>query len=194
MTQLKQSEYSIDAGEVVSFVDDAEVVPEKVRFILDADSSVTYECRYRGGEKVARTLEIVLKGKGASFTAKVSCVTHDKESFSLTTLQHHQASHTKSSVSVRGVSADCSRATVKSVVIIDEGIAAIDAQQVHKHILLDSGARAVSEPALEILSDDVKCSHGSAIKQIDERALFYLQSRGCTRADARQMIIDGFLR
>jgi Fe-S cluster assembly protein SufD len=68
-----------------------------------------------------------------------------------------------------------------------------DAQQVSRSLLLSSTAAADTKPELEILADDVKCSHGATIGDLDEEALFYLRARGVGEADARSLLIDAFI-
>ena len=68
-----------------------------------------------------------------------------------------------------------------------------DAQQVSRSLLLSSTAAADTKPELEILADDVKCSHGATIGDLDEEALFYLRARGVGEAEARKMLIDAFI-
>jgi Fe-S cluster assembly protein SufD len=68
-----------------------------------------------------------------------------------------------------------------------------DAQQVSRSLLLSSTAAADTKPELEILADDVKCSHGATIGDLDEEALFYLRARGVGETEARKMLIDAFI-
>jgi Fe-S cluster assembly protein SufD len=68
-----------------------------------------------------------------------------------------------------------------------------DAQQVSRNLLLSGTAGADTKPALEILADDVKCSHGATIGDLDEDALFYLRARGVSEPEARKMLIDAFI-
>ena len=68
-----------------------------------------------------------------------------------------------------------------------------DAHQVHKTLLLSDKARADTKPQLEIDADDVQCSHGAAIGQLDEDSLFYLRSRGISRSNAEKMLASGFV-
>jgi Fe-S cluster assembly protein SufD len=68
-----------------------------------------------------------------------------------------------------------------------------DAQQVSRSLLLSSTAAADTKPELEILADDVKCSHGATIGDLDEEALFYLRARGVSEAEARRLLIDAFI-
>ncbi|HVI91593.1 MAG TPA: SufD family Fe-S cluster assembly protein, partial [Dongiaceae bacterium] len=68
-----------------------------------------------------------------------------------------------------------------------------DAQQVSRSLLLSSTASADTKPALEILADDVKCSHGATIGDLDEDSLFYLRARGVGEPEARRMLIEAFI-
>ena len=68
-----------------------------------------------------------------------------------------------------------------------------DAQQVSRSLLLSPAAGADTKPELVILADDVKCSHGAAVGDLDEEALFYLLSRGFSKQDARATLIDAFV-
>jgi Fe-S cluster assembly protein SufD len=67
-----------------------------------------------------------------------------------------------------------------------------DGKQENNNLLLSDKARIDTKPQLEIFADDVKCTHGAAIGQLDEEALFYLQARGLTRKDARDLLIHAF--
>jgi Fe-S cluster assembly protein SufD len=68
-----------------------------------------------------------------------------------------------------------------------------DARQSSRNLLLSAAAAADTKPELEILADDVKCSHGATVGDLDRDALFYLQARGVDEADARAILIDAFL-
>ena len=68
-----------------------------------------------------------------------------------------------------------------------------DAQQISRSLLLSSTAAADTKPELEILADDVKCSHGATIGDLDEEALFYLRARGVGETEARKMLVDAFI-
>jgi Fe-S cluster assembly protein SufD len=67
-----------------------------------------------------------------------------------------------------------------------------DAHQLNKNLLLSPRANVDTKPELEILADDVKCSHGATVGDLDEEALFYLETRGIPAAEARRMLIEAF--
>jgi Fe-S cluster assembly protein SufD len=78
------------------------------------------------------------------------------------------------------------------MIYVAEGAQHIDGYQANRNLLLDPDARSDSIPGLEILNDDVRCTHGSTIGKIDEEQLFYLLSRGIPRPEAEQLVIHGF--
>jgi len=98
-----------------------------------------------------------------------------------------------------------SRQTVRSVlggravgsylgkVAVARGAQKSDAEQSVKAMLLDRGATANCKPELEIFADDVKCAHGASVGELDEAQLFYLESRGLPPADARALLLEGFV-
>jgi Fe-S cluster assembly protein SufD len=69
-----------------------------------------------------------------------------------------------------------------------------DARQTNKNLLLSEGAKVDTQPQLEILADDVQCSHGAAVGQLQEDALFYLRSRGIGEREAGRILAQGFAR
>ncbi len=88
---------------------------------------------------------------------------------------------------------DKSRGTFKGNIYVAEGAARTDASQSCRNLLASADARMVSEPQLEIYCDDVKCSHGATTGQLDERALFYMQTRGVPVEEARNMLTQAFM-
>lgn len=185
---------AVGPGESIEIQDDAARPEAHIELMLSHDAHAVYKGAFvvsSGGVK--RTVTIHCRGTGSTAAASITCFTAGSATFSLQTYQHHAACASLSTVRVQGVSADRSRASVESSIVIDERIAGIEARQVHRHLLLDEGARAVSVPALDILSDDVSCSHGAAITYLDPLQLFYLNARGYNHEEAREAIIKAFL-
>jgi len=109
------------------------------------------------------------------------------------TTQEHAAPNTFSDLAFRGVLAAGATAVWRGMIRVDPGAQGTDAFQESRNLLLSPDAHADSIPGLEIEADDVRCTHAAAIAQIDREQLFYLTSRGLDPADAKQMIIEGFL-
>jgi Fe-S cluster assembly protein SufD len=109
------------------------------------------------------------------------------------TLQEHAAPNTNSDLAFRGVLAAGSTAVWRGMIKVDPGAQQTDAFQESRNLLLSPEAHADAIPGLEILADDVRCTHAAAIAQIDKEQLFYLTSRGLDPAAAKTLIIEGFL-
>jgi len=109
------------------------------------------------------------------------------------TLQEHAAPNTNSDLAFRGVLAAGSTAVWRGMIKVDPGAQQTDAFQESRNLLLSPEAHADAIPGLEILADDVRCTHAAAIAQVDREQLFYLTSRGLGEAEAKTLIIEGFL-
>jgi Fe-S cluster assembly protein SufD len=109
------------------------------------------------------------------------------------TTQEHAAPNTNSDLAFRGVLAAKSTAVWRGMIKVDPGAQQTDAFQESRNLLLSPEAHADAIPGLEILADDVRCTHAAAIAQIDKDQLFYLTSRGLDPAEAKGLIIEGFL-
>jgi Fe-S cluster assembly protein SufD len=109
------------------------------------------------------------------------------------TTQEHAAPNTDSDLAFRGVLAAGATAVWRGMIKVDPGAQQTDAFQESRNLLLSPDAHADAIPGLEILADDVRCTHAAAIAQIDKEQLFYLTSRGIDPADAKSLIIEGFL-
>ncbi|HVO55494.1 MAG TPA: Fe-S cluster assembly protein SufD [Solirubrobacterales bacterium] len=109
------------------------------------------------------------------------------------TTQEHAAPNTNSDLAFRGVLAGGSTAVWRGMIKVDPGAQQTDAFQESRNLLLSPEAHADAIPGLEILADDVRCTHAAAIAQIDKEQLFYLTSRGLDEALAKSLVIEGFL-
>ena len=109
------------------------------------------------------------------------------------TTQEHAAPNTNSDLAFRGVLAAGSTAVWRGMIKVDPGAQQTDAFQESRNLLLSTEAHADAIPGLDILADDVRCTHAAAIAQIDKEQLFYLTSRGLDPAAAKSLIIEGFL-
>jgi Fe-S cluster assembly protein SufD len=109
------------------------------------------------------------------------------------TTQEHAAPNTNSDLAFRGVLAAGSTAVWRGMIKVDPGAQQTDAFQESRNLLLSPEAHADAIPGLEILADDVRCTHAAAIAQVDRDQLFYLTSRGLGEATAKSLIIEGFL-
>lgn len=106
----------------------------------------------------------------------------------------HAASHTRSEQSYRGIADDRGRGVFNGRIIVNAGVAKVDATQSSHNLLLSSEAEIDTKPELEIYADDLRCAHGATVGQLDEDALFYLRSRGVPAAEARALLTRGFVQ
>jgi Fe-S cluster assembly protein SufD len=105
----------------------------------------------------------------------------------------HVASHTQSKEIFKGLIDNKAHGVFNGKVVVHPNIKAVNAEQENHNLLLSNSAEIDSKPELEIYSDDVKCSHGATVGQLDEQALFYCQSRGIDLATAKQLLTQAFL-
>lgn len=108
------------------------------------------------------------------------------------TLQHHAAPHAHSDLLYKGALSDSARSVFRGLIRVSPGAQLTDAYQTNRNLLLSETSKATSLPNLEIQADDVRCSHGATIGQVDEGQLFYLMSRGLTRQQAERLLVFGF--
>lgn len=105
----------------------------------------------------------------------------------------HSGKHCTSRQVFKNALFDASRGGFSGRIIVDEGAVFTDADQSNRNLLLGDEARMTGAPQLEIYCDEVKCSHGATTGQLDERAIFYMQSRGIPREEARRMLTQTFM-
>ncbi|MER3457466.1 MAG: Fe-S cluster assembly protein SufD, partial [Chloroflexota bacterium] len=118
--------------------------------------------------------------------------TDDDQHLDHDTQQNHNAPHTTSDLLFKGALKDRSRSVWQGMIRVAPGAQRTDGYQANRNLVLSEGARADSIPGLEIMADDVRCTHGSTVGQIDEEHVFYLMSRGLTRREAERLIVEGF--
>jgi Fe-S cluster assembly protein SufD len=109
------------------------------------------------------------------------------------TNQEHAAPNTNSDLAFRGVLAAGATAVWRGMIKVDPGAQQTDAFQECRNLLLSTEAHADAIPGLEILADDVRCTHAAAVAQVDKEQLFYLTSRGLGEPEAKSLVIEGFL-
>jgi len=118
--------------------------------------------------------------------------TNGKQHLDHDTQQNHLAGNTTSDLLYKGALMDESRSVWQGMIYVAPGADGTDGYQANRNLILSKGARADSIPGLEILADDVRCTHGATVGKIDEDELFYLYSRGIPEKKARQLIVMGF--
>ena len=108
------------------------------------------------------------------------------------TQQNHLAANTTSDLLFKGALKETSRSVWQGMIYVAPGAQKTDGYQANRNLVLSRKARADSIPGLEIMADDVRCTHGATVGKIDPEELFYLLSRGIRKPDAERVIVEGF--
>lgn len=137
-------------------------------------------------------IDIVLGGEQATADLGGLFVARGSQISDIHTLLSHEAPAVVSRQNYRGLAADEARGVFHGQIRVEAGGRGTDATQHNKNMLLSKRAQVHSTPALEILTDDVKCKHGSATGQIDQSQLFYLRSRGIDAQEATRILTRAF--
>jgi len=145
------------------------------------------------GSKLGRSdICVQLDGENAQCNINSLTLSKNNQHIDNNIIVNHNSAQTQSSQFVKSILFDTSTGVFNGRTIVHENAQKITAQQTNKNILLSKKAKMNANPQLEIYADDVKCSHGSTTGQIDEDALFYLQSRGINKQDAMELMVVGF--
>lgn len=138
------------------------------------------------------TIECILAGHGAQARITGAYGVRGLHKVKINTIQHHQAAHTSSTLAMRGVLYDEAHAHYHGTITVEHNAHGCDASQENKNMVMSNNARAVSEPQLQVLTDDVRCFHGSATGRCDDEQLFYCATRGIDEKRAQQLLLGAF--
>ena len=135
----------------------------------------------------------ILDGEGAEGKVTGAYAMHGRQHLDFDTTQEHAAANCNSDLAFRGILNGRSSAVWRGMIKVDPGAQQTDAFQESRNLLLSKRAHADAIPGLEILADDVRCTHAAAIAQIDPEQLFYLRARGLSEDVASRLVVEGFL-
>lgn len=159
---------------------------------LDRDAKFTSR-QFLFGSAVSRAeLHVELQGSGAQADLGGLCAQIGEEIADVLTVVRHAAPHTVSRQVFQALAGGKSSASFLGVVQVDRLAQKTSARQSSRNLLLSREASVNSRPQLEIWADDVKCSHGSTTGRLDEKALFFLRSRGLSLESARKLLVRAF--
>ncbi|MBU0974398.1 SufD family Fe-S cluster assembly protein [Patescibacteria group bacterium] len=146
--------------------------------------------------KIEKSGEYLVELVGVGAKAKIlgSFLVENNEKININITICHKAKNTLANTTLRGVGRDKSSIKFFGKIIIEKDCGLSNSFLTERVLLLSDEAKAEIVPELEILTDDVKCSHAVSISKIPEFQLFYLQSRGISKKQAENLIIDGFLK
>ncbi len=165
----KRKEYEVDTGESKTFV----------IFLCDGISAEG---------------DIIIRMVGENSHAQILGVIlgYQEQKIKLYTYQNHQKRESVSDLLIKSILFDKAQFHYEGLIKIEKNAQRSNAYQKNQNLLLSSAAWAHSKPALEILANDVRCTHGATIGQISSEELYYLQTRGISRSDATALIVEGF--
>lgn len=158
----------------------------------DRDSEVSLHTFSFGGKLTRNNLNFYQNGSNINSILKGVTIIEGKQHVDHNTLVHHRKPHCESHQDYKGIFSEKATGVFNGKVLVDKIAQKTDAFQSNNNILIDDGATINSKPQLEIFADDVKCSHGCTIGQLDEEALFYMQSRGIPKKEARALLMYAF--
>ncbi|MFP4069968.1 MAG: Fe-S cluster assembly protein SufD [Opitutales bacterium] len=133
-----------------------------------------------------------IEGPGADVKMYSLTVAEETQEFDQRTYQIHNAPNAVSDLLYKNALLDKARTIFSGLIKVAEGAQQTDAYQTNRNLLLDPTAEANALPGLEILANDVKCSHGATTGHVDEEELFYMMSRGIPKREAMQLMVFGF--
>ncbi len=145
-----------------------------------------------GGGLVRNEASVVLGGEGGTCTLNGLYLANGRQLVDNQTTIDHAQPHCNSHELYKGIIDGRSRAVFNGKIIVRLDAQKTDAKQSNKALLLSEDAQITTKPQLEIFADDVRCTHGATVGQLDGDALFYLRTRALSREQARQILIHAF--
>ncbi len=158
------------------------------------NSSLKLNHYYLSGYKGKTLIENRLKGENSEISVFGVGSLNGSEFHDLEFKENHLASQTNSSIKYRTLVNDKSHHIFTGNLHIPSESKKVEASQVNHNLSLNKKARAESMPKLEVFSEDVKCSHGATVSEVNDEQLFYLLSRGINQNEAKELIIEGFIK
>jgi Fe-S cluster assembly protein SufD len=191
------TELELAAGTAVNYVriqnrDPAHFQTGKLIARLLRDSRLHHSAFDLGGGLIRNDVDVDIAEPGASVELYGLYLASGRQHIDNHTRVDHRVGPTTSTEEYRGILSDRSRAVFNGKAIVHRGADGTDARQANHNLLLSDKAEIDTKPELEIYADDVKCSHGATVGQLDQAALFYLRSRGLDRDEAAQVLTRAF--
>ncbi len=156
------------------------------------DSNLDWIFGSVGGHLTKTFTELDLVGQGSTGRMSGFYFIGEGQHLDQDTQQNHMAPDTVSDLLFKGGLVGKSRSVWQGMIYVAPGAQRTDGYQANRNLILTPKARADSIPGLEIQADDVRCTHGATVGQLEEEPIFYLMSRGLPRKEAERLVIDGF--
>jgi Fe-S cluster assembly protein SufD len=161
---------------------------------VERDAELDWVAGGFGSKKGKIRIQNDLAGQGATSRVTGAYFADGTQHLDYDTFQEHIAPHTTSDFAFKGALRDEARTVWRGMIRVERDAQKTNAYQENRNLLLSKTAHADSIPGLEILANDVRCTHGATLGQVDREQLFYLMSRGLTHAEAERLIVRGFFQ
>ena len=193
------SQFSLRAGATLRLVQiqdaaEAATLVRRTEYDLGADATVEATTLELGGGLVRHDAQARLRGDRARWVSNGCFVLRGKQHVDTQLDVRHEARDTSCNLLWRGLADQRGRGVFRGAITIAAGADGSAAALSNKNLLLSPHAEIDTQPVLEIHADEVQASHGATVGQLDERALFYLRSRGLSHSAARAMLVGAFCR
>ena len=161
---------------------------------VERDAELDWVAGGFGSAKGKVRIQNDLAGAGATSRVTGAYFADGTQHLDYDTFQEHIAPSTTSDFAFKGALRDTARTVWRGMIRVEEGAQKTNAYQENRNLLLSKTAHADSIPGLEIMANDVRCTHGATLGQVDREHLFYLMTRGLSRAEAERLIVRGFFQ
>jgi Fe-S cluster assembly scaffold protein SufB len=195
---------TIQPDQTITIIDDLlsiGIYQSSIRLIVQKNGTVFYKNLLAHVVDLAEPAYLLLRKnctvqlveQGAHAEVLFHCSSKNNDQFLIMTEQEHLSEKTSSSVVIKSVVDDASKVRSNTLIKVEKNAHQVKATQTSKNIMLSKSARAIAIPKLEVLANDVSCTHGAAMSTIDPETLFYLQTRGISLVESKKIIIAAFL-
>jgi Fe-S cluster assembly protein SufD len=161
---------------------------------VDRDAELDWVAGGFGSKKGKTRIQNDLAGQGATSRVTGAYFADGTQHLDYDTFQEHIAPHTTSDFAFKGALRDHASTVWRGMIRVEHEAQKTNAYQENRNLLLSKDAHADSIPGLEILANDVRCTHGATLGQVDREQLFYLMARGLSRSEAERLIVRGFFQ
>ena len=187
----------MDQGAKLEYVSIQSLSPETWHFAshraqVGRDAELDWVAGGFGSKKGKVRIENDLAGQGATSRVTGAYFADGDQHLDYDTLQAHLAPSTTSDFAFKGALRDHATAVWRGMIRVAEDAQKTNAYQENRNLLLSDQAHADSIPGLEIEANDVRCTHGATVSQVDRDELFYCMARGLSRGEAERLIVRGF--
>ena len=188
---IAHQEALVDYYKIQNDLDTASLI-DNTYIAQDKNSHVSVHTFSFGGKITRNNLNFYQKGERINSTLKGITLLQEKQHVDHFTLVHHAEPNCESHQDYKGIFSDRSVGVFNGKILVDKIAQKTNAFQQNNNIILDDKAKVNTKPQLEIFADDVRCSHGCTIGQLDQDALFYLRSRGIPKKEAKGLLTYAF--